>query len=71
MKRKLLLFCLFPLFLFLLMFPGEALCASRNGLKLWLETLIPTLLPFLSLTEILIHTDGITKIVHPVAPFSR
>ena len=71
MKRKLLLFCLFPLFLFLLMFPGEALCASRNGLKLWLETLIPTLLPFLILTEILIHTDGITKIVHPVAPFFK
>lgn len=50
---------------------GEALCASRNGLKLWLETLIPTLLPFLILTEILIHTDGITKIVHPVAPFFK
>lgn len=71
MKRKLLLFCLFPLFLFLLVFPGEALCASRDGLKLWLETLIPTLLPFLILTGILIHTDGITKIVHPVASFFK
>ena len=56
---------------FSLCFPKETLSAARDGLQLWLENLLPTLLPFLILTGILIHTDGITKIVHPAAPFFK
>lgn len=56
---------------FLLCFPKEALAATRDGLQLWLENLLPTLLPFFILTGILIHTGGITKIVHPAAPFFK
>ena len=71
MKKKISLLFIFLLFLFLLCFPAEALAASRDGLKLWLETLLPTLLPFMILTGILVRTDGITKILHPIAPFFK
>ena len=71
MKKKISLLFIFLLFLFLLCFPAEALAASRDGLKLWLETLLPTLLPFMILTGILVRTDGIIKILHPIVPFFK
>ena len=69
MKKKIILLSVILLLLFLLCYPAEALAAARNGLKLWLETLLPTLLPFMILTGILVHTDWITKILQPTAPF--
>lgn len=54
---------------FLLRFPEEALSAAREGMSLWLNTLLPTLLPFLILTGILLHTDAIEKLLHPFARF--
>lgn len=71
MKKKVTAGVVFLLLLFLLCFPMEALSASQKGLKLWLESLMPALLPFMILTGILIHTEGITKIVHPIAPFFK
>ena len=56
------------LLIFLLRFPEEALAASRDGLKLWLNTLFPTLLPFIILTGILIHTGTAEKLLKPLAP---
>jgi sporulation integral membrane protein YlbJ len=56
------------LLLFLLIYPKEALAASREGMTLWLNTLIPTLLPFLILTGILLHNDGIERIFAPLSP---
>ncbi|MDO4273293.1 MAG: hypothetical protein Q4D16_06480 [Eubacteriales bacterium] len=69
MKRKLTVAGVLLLLLFLLQYPQEALAASREGMKLWLNTLIPTLLPFLILTGFLIHTDGIEKILSPLKKF--
>ena len=71
MKKKAMLLIICLLLLFLLCYPKEALHASKNGMKLWLDTLLPTLLPFMILTNILIHTEGITKIVHPISPFFK
>ena len=71
MKKKIILLSVILLLLFLLCYPTEALAAARNGLKLWLETLLPTLLPFMILTGILVHTDWITKILQPTAPFFK
>lgn len=68
MKRKMSIAGILLLLLFLLRYPQEALNASRDGMKLWLNTLLPTLLPFLILTGFLIHTDGIEKIL---SPFSK
>ena len=54
MKKKIILLSVILLLLFLLCYPAEALAAARNGLKLWLETLLPTLLPFMILTVFVI-----------------
>lgn len=69
MKRNLAVAGILLLLLFLLCYPQEALTASREGMTLWLNTLLPTLLPFLILTGFLIHTDGIEKIFSPFRPF--
>lgn len=66
-RQKLPMIGILLLLCFLLKYPAEALNASRDGLNLWLNTLLPTLLPFLILTGFLVHTDGIEKIL---APFS-
>lgn len=71
MKRKLCMAGILLLLLFLLCFPEEALSASRNGMKLWLNTLLPTLLPFLILTGFLLHTNSIEKIFQPLDHFFR
>ena len=69
MKRKLFVTGILFLLFFLIRFPQEALTASREGMKLWLNTLLPTLLPFIILTSFLIHTDGIEKIFAPMKRF--
>lgn len=54
---------------FLFLHPSEALTASKEGLNLWLNTLLPTLLPFLILTGILLHTHCIEAMLSPLRPF--
>lgn len=59
------------LLLFLLTYPQESLSAAQDGMKLWLNTLLPTLLPFLILTGLLIRTDCIEKALSPFRNFWR
>lgn len=58
--------------LFLLFFfirhPKESVMACTQGMKLWLNTLIPTLLPFMILTSILIKTNTIDFLFQPLKP---
>lgn len=68
MKPKIFICCVCFLLVFLLRYPVLALSSAREGLKLWLYTMIPTLLPFLILTGILIRTDGISRILEPFSP---
>ena len=69
MKRILSTAGILLLLLFLLRYPQEALAASRDGMGLWLNTLIPTLLPFLILTGFLIRTGTADKLTSPARPF--
>lgn len=69
MRQKLTAAGVFILLLFLLRFPDQALSAAREGMTLWLNTLIPTLLPFMILTGILLHTGNLEKILNPLAFF--
>ena len=50
---------------FLLLYPQEAFAAAKEGMQLWLNVLLPVLLPFLILTGILIHTDVVGKLLKP------
>lgn len=69
MKRKIIIFFYICLLLFLLFHPKEALTGVKNGLGLWLNIMIPTLLPFLILTGALLKTVNIRKLLKPSAFF--
>ena len=50
---------------FMFAFPKLTLEASREGLLLWFRTLLPTLLPFMILSNFLIRFNCIEKILNP------
>ena len=56
MKRIFPLIFLSFFFIFLLMFPSVALESSKSGLLLWFDTLLPTLLPFLIVSQLMLKT---------------
>ena len=69
MKQKIsTLFCI-CLLLFLLVHPEEAFLSAKDGMSLWLNVMIPTLLPFLILTGILLKAGNIPQLLGPLAPF--
>ncbi len=47
---------------FLITDPKEAVDASSQGLMLWFHSLVPTLLPFLILSNLLIALDGVSAL---------
>ena len=71
MKQKIILFFCLCLLLFLLLHPAESLLAAREGLTLWLNVMLPTLLPFLILTGILLKTGNIRKLLNPATPLAK
>lgn len=62
MKDRTVIAVLLLLFLFLLLFPSQTLEASRSGLLLWFDTLLPTLLPFLIVSQLILKTSLINEI---------
>lgn len=68
MRKSLSFLALLCLFFYLLSFPSRALYASRTGLQLWFQTLLPTLLPFLILSNLLIQANLIPKITGWLSP---
>ncbi|MEY8426210.1 transporter [Lachnospiraceae bacterium 46-15] len=54
--------------LFLFLCPAQALAASRRGLHLWFDTLLPTLLPFMIFSNILIRADLVRPLVSVLSP---
>lgn len=68
MKRIISLAFLGILFCFLLVFPHQTLEASKTGLLLWFDSLLPTLLPFLIVSQLILKTslvDVTQKILGP------
>lgn len=63
MKRFFFFTVILSALFYLLCFPQEAFRASANGLKLWFYTVLPSLLPFLILSDFLIHTGLIPRIL--------
>lgn len=71
MKKISALVCLCILFSFLLLFPSASLEASRSGLVLWFDTLLPTLLPFLILSQLILKTELIQLVQKVLGPVFR
>lgn len=69
MKRLLFISVILSALFFLLCFPRQAFQASADGLKLWFYTVLPSLLPFLILSDFLIHTGKIPELLRYTAPF--
>ena len=68
LKRTIPLLFLCALFFFLLFFPTQTLDASKTGLLLWFDGLLPTLLPFLIVSQLILKTslsDNIQKCIGP------
>lgn len=64
-KRSAVVLSVFLLLGFMFAFPKLTLEASREGLLLWFRTLLPTLLPFMILSNFLIRFNCIEKILNP------
>ena len=68
--KRILLTCLLALLLgFLLFFPDQALACAGSGLLLWYKNLVPVLLPFMFLSNLLIRLDCVlllTGLIHPL-----
>jgi len=53
----------------LLTHPALSLEGARNGLLLWYQTVLPTLLPFMICSNVIVSLDGIRLIAAPIRPF--
>lgn len=59
------------LFFFLLMFnPQITVAGATTGLLLWFHSVIPSLLPFMILSNLLVSLDGITLFTTIIRPFT-
>lgn len=68
MKRFCWFFAVVSILLFLFFCPAPAFAASRAGLHLWFDTLLPTLLPFMILSGILIRADMVRPLASLLSP---
>lgn len=69
MKKTISILFIFLLLLYLLLFPTYAVNAASSGLVLWYTKILPTLLPFAIISNILISTNAfysICKFLHPL-----
>ena len=69
MKKKFICFAILILTVYILLYPADAVNASRNGLMLWYEKVLPTLLPFAIISNVLIHSGCPHKAPDEIFPF--
>lgn len=71
MKNIFISFNIIGLFFILLLFPQETFQGASQGLLLWFQTVLPTLLPFMICTNLLIHTNAVSFISKILGPFLK
>lgn len=71
MKRLLNLWTPILCFLLMFLFPAPVFKGARNGLLLWFNTVLPTLLPFLIVSDLLIRTRAIRVVSRTAGIFLR
>ena len=57
MKRKLFPFALISIFFFMLVKPNATFLGASEGLLLWFQIVLPTLFPFMIITNLLVRTN--------------
>ena len=68
MKQFVALIFMIGFFVLMLCFPNETFTGASNGLLLWFQIILPTLLPFIILSNLLIHTNAVTYISNIIKP---
>ncbi|MDD3403626.1 MAG: transporter [Hespellia sp.] len=63
--------CILLLFIFMLLLPRQVFLGAKSGLLLWFQTILPTLLPFSMISNIMIETNSIYYISNAVGPVLR
>lgn len=69
MKRYFFAICSILFFISMLAFPQSAFQGAKTGLLLWFNTVLPTLLPFIIISNLLVHSSAIdvaARIISPV-----
>ena len=64
MKKLSCISLLIIMILYFLIYPQNALMASRRGLTLWFEQILPTLLPFSVISYIVLHSNLFSQPAH-------
>ena len=59
------------LLLYMLLFPKKVLADSLAGLDLWFHTVLPSLLPFMILSNVLIGANVVSQLMRPFSRFFR
>lgn len=59
------------LLLYMLLFPKKVLADSLAGLDLWFHTVLPSLLPFMILSNVLIDANVVSQLMRPFSGFFR
>lgn len=71
MKKKLIFLSLVVFTGYIIIFPKEAVSAASGGLVLWYEQILPTLLPFAILSNVLIYSGYLQYLIRPAAPILK
>lgn len=71
MKKKLIFLTLVLFIGYILLFPKDAVTAASSGLILWYERVLPTLLPFAIVSNLLIYSGYLQYLVRPFTPFIK
>lgn len=68
MKQTIYAIASIAFFILMLCFPKETLSGASDGLLLWFQIVLPTLLPFFIVTNLLIQTNSIVYISYVCSP---
>jgi len=68
---KVLFLCNIFLLIFFIIFPREVLSAAREGLMLWFNNVLPALLPFIVVVNIMVSFGFVRIVSNMVRPFMR
>ena len=68
LKRFLSIIAIFLFFSFMLCFPNKTFTGASNGLLLWFQIILPTLLPFIILSNLLVYSHALDYISHFLGP---
>lgn len=71
MRKRLASCILILLFVSFLIFKNQVIDGAKEGLLLWYRFVLPSLLPFMILVNIMVHTDTISLLSKITGPFMR